>query len=346
MKRERTVHSIGLFFFIILLFFGQIFFPSCSNTSAGGGNDDGSPPEPIPLLADIINNDVRLSWSPIEGATEIAVFRKTGSGTFQEIGGQAYSGESFTDDTCPRDLALTYSIRFTLDDASARDSQESNTVMISLTPIKVDDRVQATILEYQNSIKVSWDHQADADTYRLYRYQSKDDSTPMSFETANNYYDDSKASADTSYYYKVACIRDNVEFEKTDSFAMGIYSTHLDLFEPNDSKEEARQLTVGSGVQNAVIFSLPDGIGGVDSDVDWYRIEGSGVFEITIELENSLIDQGIVVEYENGDTVALSQNYSRTVTASDSMNEFRIFFQSSDENLSLIGTYTIGIKNP
>jgi len=229
-------------------------------------------------------------------------------------------------------------------------------VVISISDIIVVGNLDASVLKHTGKIDVTWSFHEDASYYKIYRYNSKADQNPVSFITESNinFYEDKTTNEygpliDTPYYYKVSIIEGSYEHPQTSAFAFGIFSSVVDLFEPNDRyyppiHDEAKNLIPGVE-ETAVLYSFADGDGAYMEDVDWYSFSGNGdcIAVIVTMQEYSPLIGNIQLSIHEGNEYLLNDNVN-TIYIEDSTDFiFRIEFCIAG-NDQLIDLYFIEVE--
>jgi hypothetical protein len=243
-------------------------------------------------------------------------------------------------------VELCYKIEFVLQDNSVINSNESNSVVVSIPDDYMTDEVTASNLEYNNQIRVYWNDAGGVDAYKVYRYESTGFGNPEIFDAATNEYLDMSGSekgpdADTPYFYRVACVAGGVTYAESSVYSVGIFHTEIDYFENNDTLENAAEIP--GGEQTAYIYSFQDGDA---QDTDWYTSPGTGSerdIQITVTLpEDSPLSGEIrLIIYTTGVPKVLSEgkNYIG-YTGADTLY-FRIEFIKTDPDVDCLDLYSI-----
>ncbi len=146
-----------------------------------------------------------------------------------------------------------------------------------VTPPAVDS------LAIEGSVSISWDFDPGADSYRLYRETSPGGAGLMSVYAGNGTcFKDRVPAADTIYYYRLAKIRGNREFEMS-VYVPGVASGIARDSQDNDQRERATRV---SFVTPATIHYYRDGIGNEIEDRDWYYMIVPPRSVITVAVTN------------------------------------------------------------
>ena len=160
-------------------------------------------------------------------------------------------------------------------------------------------------------------------TYNLYRSSGKNnfDSNTVKVvtEITTNEYMDTTAARDTLYYYKVSYVYNRME-SPLSTAAGGIYAAFIDNFENNNT----RLAIAGKGntpslntAHTAYLYSLPDGAGDVEADIDWYKYRG--------EAKQIFIDVSPAADTDLGGSVLFELYFNGLLKINDSINSDRTF---------------------
>ncbi|HUX13978.1 MAG TPA: hypothetical protein VMW87_13185 [Spirochaetia bacterium] len=124
-------------------------------------------------------------------------------------------------------------------------------------------------LAVEGRICISWDIDPGADSYRLYRECSPEGAGRMLVYTGRgSRFEDRAPGMDIIYYYRLAKVRGEREFEMSD-YVPGVASGVAKDSEDNDRRENATLVTF---VTPATIHYFRDGIGNEIEDRDWYAM--------------------------------------------------------------------------
>lgn len=306
----------------------------------------GQTPLEVALQARVEDSTVILTWD-VSDLASFKVFRRSGGGDFAEIAAESNPAASFTDTTCPENTELSYRLTFTLVDSTSFDSLVSNTVIILSDPVSYQTvSITASRLEYNDRIRIFWDAVPGAEAYRLYRAESEDFSTAVTFPCPANQYDDVSSgaggpSAGTPYFYKVACVIDDVVYPGSTVTAAGLFRAEIDYFEENDSRLSAEE--TGGVSETACLFSFDDGI---LQDVDWYKYTGDETsVRITISLEPESLLAGearLVVENTGASLVLAEGDNSLDYTGGEDLF-FRVEFIYFNPPGDILDDYEVGL---
>lgn len=222
--------------------------------------------------------------------------------------------------------------------------------------------LEASLLEYNNRIKLSWDRAIDVEEYIIYRASSRD-VAPIEIDRVTDSrayieYNDSTALADIPYYYQVRWINQSIEYGSASSQVLGVRSNTVDINEPLNN--EYSTLNSGSYVPDnsnpPILYSFNDGKGLIESDTDWYRYEGKKGDSVSFEILKPTVFNTVELQiYYNGnleDPIQISKDTHQEIftipdpfsTQEDTTVYFKIYpVTGSNENI--IGTYSVTISN-
>jgi hypothetical protein len=134
----------------------------------------------------------------------------------------------------------------------------------------------------EREIDVSWDADAAADEYLLYR-----DTDPLGLFNHLCYrgkklcYKDSGLESDMRYYYKLAKRRAERIFDKSACVLGAANDIRRDQYEPNDTPDTAAEFY---NVTDANIYFYRDNHGNELEDVDWYWVKIEPMRNITFRV--------------------------------------------------------------
>jgi hypothetical protein len=157
------------------------------------------------------SNSISLSWTDTStGESSYLIERKTGAGgTYAQIASIAANSTGWTDNatndpSSPPQPVTTYYYRVRSYDGSATFgpySAESSTTTYAATPANVT----ASAGTFYDKVHLSWDAAGGAVSYQLYRSTTNDVNTALLLApSSTNSFDDTGATAGTTYYYWVA----------------------------------------------------------------------------------------------------------------------------------------------
>lgn len=153
----------------------------------------------------------------------------------------------------------------------------------------------ASIMQYDDRIRLFWfvEPEAAGDIYyHVYRSESRTGKNELIATVYSNEYEDMEGpslilKSDTPYFYSVAWGKDEVEYGEPNQRVLGLFSSVIDVFEPNDHIFSARLLEKDREV-GTYLFSLYDANGEHVIDTDWYVFQRdnssySEMLSVTIE---------------------------------------------------------------
>lgn len=336
----KNIYTISIILLIILFF-----------TFLGCPADPAKPESPdIDVLARVVGQDVVLTWDTVKDVSAFTVYRKQGTGSFDELAVVETPGSTYTDTACPVEVELCYKIEFVLQDNPVINSNESNTVVVSVPDDYMTNKVTASRLQYRNQIRIYWNDVNGVDSYKVYRYESTEFADPEIFDAATNkYLDESSAErgpvAGVPYFYRVACVAGGITYVESSMYPVGIFHTEIDHFENNDTPENAAEIP--GGEQTAYIYSFQDGDA---QDTDWYTSPGTGSprdIQITVTLpDDSQLNGEIRLVFDSIEipNVVLAEGTNSIGFGVTETLNFRIEFIYFDVYLDVLDSYNIQIN--
>ncbi|MCG8570535.1 MAG: hypothetical protein MJB14_10385 [Spirochaetes bacterium] len=164
----------------------------------------------------------------------------------------------------------------------------------------------ATRLIYDDQIGLTWSTITDVDSYKVYRYKVKADNSGYEDRTEISDTDctdgscmDNSVTANTPYYYTVACVKDGTEYVESD-YVFGLRSSVDDSFEVNDNRSDIEP-QIGSTIfgagDHSLLYSCKDGKSSYTTETDWYK------YTTIIDNEDIIINVKLdsATQYSNGD---------------------------------------------
>jgi hypothetical protein len=209
--------------------------------------------------------------------------------------------------------------------------------------------VKASCLHYSDRIRVTWNHAEGAESYKVYRYlHKKPGFLDDVFPSTTNIFEDTDASADTPYFYKVVSVIDSKTSELSANYVKGIYSTMVDTFEPNDDKPQAGEVPAGEtgwapAAPNAVIYSFSEGEA---QDIDWYTYTGEySLVNIKVLLPGgSQFDGKLTLRIENGNSYKILVTGENELGYSGKDLTFSIEVTVPNADIDATGIYTVYLE--
>jgi hypothetical protein len=268
--------TVRICFFSWLLL--PILFFSCKGGKSGNGGIEESD-FVTNLEASYSGESVVLVWQNVETAEHHHLFRKAGNGEYTEIEVLEGNASTFTDNNPEPRSNLVYAIR-----------SETNTG--ELSPLSVPSPVllplhvlgtQASLLEFDDRIRISWNTRNADDSYALYRLETAGDLDPVLItETGGNFFDDlcsalvNPPDKGVPCFYRVVWKdSEGLEHGTLASLVPGLADDFSDPFEPNDiisDLDDQNTTTVFTG-SNPGLYSFSDGDVNLYQDTDWYLYE-------------------------------------------------------------------------
>lgn len=182
----------------------------------------------------------------------------------------------------------------------------------------------------ENGILVEWERDPGADLYLLYRDRAAAGSfSELVYKGSEVSYLDRDVLDSTFYYYRLAKVKGETEFEKS-GYSYGVAGPiKRDRYESNDLKESASQLDY---VTSANLFYYTDLTNGeIVSDRDWYEVEvdGGRTLHIVIYIADSgqsYINDSLFFCEEEGEVLPVNNGFEYAIKNS-SFSKRRFRFQ-------------------
>ncbi|HEX3046142.1 MAG TPA: hypothetical protein VHY08_15410 [Bacillota bacterium] len=244
-----------------------------------------TPPSQVTVARE--NGGLRVSWSESTGAEAYQVLRKDGDCDFTGITGEGVSGTSWTDMDYPKNKVIQYKV------VSLGANQTASQPSAASTPIS--DQVldlKASLLAYSDQVTLTWSvHPEGPDLYKIRRSTSQADlNGQVVGETAGNSFCDTSGvsnyppTQDTPYYYRVTWVKDGIEYGKEVRRVLGMCSSKVDSFEPNNVSAQAALLIKGL-TSTAYTYAFDESLGEGAVDPDWYWYQKSGAAQEALRAE-------------------------------------------------------------
>jgi hypothetical protein len=270
----------GVFLLVSILLI-TVFWTSCTNPSGGGpGSGELKPPSYVEVT--IEKGEPVITWDTVDDAEGYYLYKKAGKGKFLDTG-IIVSGTEYIDIGGFAGLDIQYAVKSFAGTSRSPLSAPSGVVFVNV------QNVWATRFQYGDRIELSWDRHSQADSYNIYRCTSADGSGAEMIGTVANdpnetsfiLIDDGEephpAAGNTPYWYRVVWVESAVEYGTSGFVSLGIYGDEVDYNEPfnNDYYDLDNQspIGIGSGSITNYLYSINNGNGSRDDDVDWFRFE-------------------------------------------------------------------------
>ncbi len=155
-----------------------------------------------PKLKKVTNavNGVKIEWNKVTGAKTYAVYRKTGSGKWEQVA-KNIKTTSYTDTTAKSGTKYFYSVR-----AKSAAGFSKYADSLSLNYISTPKISKLSNIDY--GVKITWNKVSGADTYQVYRKQ-KGKKWVRLCTTTDKYFIDSDIRYGKTYYYAVRACSDS-----------------------------------------------------------------------------------------------------------------------------------------
>jgi hypothetical protein len=268
MKKQESIRNILICIAVSFLFI------TCDGPSPV--ISPGQPPGWV--SAEFAGDRIIVEWDNPDDSDLYKVYRKDGNMDYIELA--ECTSPVFCDEHYREEDVMSYIVCCHYPGGGWTDpSPPSNNVS------KYIQKVEASILQFDDRIEVTWDEQSQALSYNVYRYLSKADPNPVIFPDimttvfTDQYRENDPLSpgANKPYYYQVTWNQENygssVEYGQGGVYALGIYSTEVDYYEINNDwtdLEDQESCSVFSKDQPPITFCLDDG----EKDDDWYKYYG------------------------------------------------------------------------
>lgn len=225
---------------------------------------------------------VKVTWEKVTGAEGYKVYRKSGSGSYKQIG--TTSKTSYTDKTAKSGTTYTYTVKAYK--SKTESSYNSGLSRKYLAAPKVETKV------YTSTIKLSWDKIGSAKEYEVYRKASGESKWKKLTTTTKISYKDTNVKNNKTYSYRVKAVNGKT---------VSSYDTVKQLFLSTPKLSSVKN--TNSGVK--ITWSKVSGAEGYKI----YRKTGSGSFKLIGTTTNNKTYTYTDKDYEPGKT------YTYTVRA-------------------------------
>jgi hypothetical protein len=167
----------------------------------------------FPLRA---GTNVILMWTPVPGATEYKLLKKTGEGDYKQV----YKGpvNNFTDPDAPPAKTIEYKV---IAISAGKEGKPSSVAMLKGIEPPKPPKITGT-LPSANNIVLRWTNPPGSMFFNLYRAEKKGGPYTLLGSFQQDSYTDRKVKKGVSYYYQVAAVdKNNMESAKSEP-AMGM----------------------------------------------------------------------------------------------------------------------------
>lgn len=155
----------------------------------------------------------------------------------------------------------------------------------------------------ENAMVICWEDDPGAHEYCLYKDVTPGSFSKLIYRGSDLSFTDTNVDDNTFYYYKLAKIKGETEFDKS-SYTCGVTgSIKTDKYEDNDNKDCALPIELEDTYAN--IFYYTDLYGNTIVDRDWYYVEVDAGRTVNIQVfildtNNSYIDDSLFFCIEGG----------------------------------------------
>jgi|GEM_PF-2561176 len=178
-------------------------------------------------------NNVKISWNSASGANEYHVYR-----SLNETSG--YTRMTKTTDTYTFDTDINptqkYYYKVKSYNTSTGKYSEDSLVNSGYIKLKAPTSLSATDGTYDNKVRLTWNSVSYANQYYIYRATYSNGTYTNIGHTSNPYYEDTTATSNTTYYYKVVAEISSIARARSDySNLDNGYSEEVDTIIPTGS---------------------------------------------------------------------------------------------------------------
>ncbi len=272
------------FFALVCLFL----FGSCNNSivqvlpdGKSEPTELPSSPESISVLFNSKNGTIDINWENTEDDVTYEVYRSTDNSNSVLLDSNL-TENNYSDGGYPLGSAVSYQVRSLNLSSVNSEFTESSSLTINVADYAVKNST-ASVLEYNDRIRVSWDHIVNEDVspeYTIFRFRSKEveDETPVKLENitihdgpeGTKYIDDNTVFEKTPYYYNIQWQDLNTKnIGKESNLVFGIYvdSENENISEPNNDWEKLQYNVTFPAMTDLFIFK-----NGTEKDIDTFKI--------------------------------------------------------------------------
>ncbi|MGN1305020.1 MAG: fibronectin type III domain-containing protein [Oscillospiraceae bacterium] len=248
-------------------------------------------------------NEKTFSWNSINGADHYNVYRyNSKTKKFSLIA--KTTDTSYSDPKAKRGQTYSYKVAAVCEEGRGSLSEEYKTTIPELDAPAISADFDG------KSVHISWDDISKAQSYNVYRYNTKTKKYKLIKETSWNWYYDEKIKPDNKYTYKVCAV---------DSFGKGEYSNIVSVKVPEIKLPSAPVITKTEAGTYSVKFS-------------WNDVKGANEYKIYQYNPNTK-------KYELFDTTL-----STSVTINFLSSDTTYYFKVAAKNLKGTGAFSKQIK--
>jgi fibronectin type 3 domain-containing protein len=203
-------------------------------------------------------NSISLSWTAVSGVTGYRIYRLSGS-SYSQIGTTSlttYTDTGLTASTAYSYRVVSYNGQNESDPASVSGTTSDNgSGTISPPPAKSTGLVVSSASS--SGINLSWTGVANADSYDIYRSNTKDGTAAKIGSTAETSYTDNTVGAGSAYFYSVKGVNASGSSPYSDKafayvashYALPTYGeSYLESLEAGDKRYYRLQVSAGQNI--------------------------------------------------------------------------------------------------
>ena len=268
---------------------------------------------------------VRVTWSTVTGATHYRVYRAASEGGAKTALGSWQTTTTYDDGSTSPGVTYYYSVKAAVDDSGTRASGYSSENS-GWRALSAPGGISATDGTYTDKVRVTWSTVTGATHYRVYRAASEGGAkTALGSWQAATSYDDTSATAGTTYYYSVQAATDDSgtyasDYSSEDSGWRLLIHTITANKTGNGTITPAGDVTVEhGGTTNFLMEADPtyhiESIKTNDSHTGGSPFTGNGLTSTNYTWSNIVADGTVTVHFAmNTYTITVSKTGCGTVT--------------------------------
>lgn len=294
----------SLIFYIVILTFIMV---SCTQTSvfdaSEGANSKTKKPKPPGMVTAIFNNGtIDVTWDPVPGATAYIIYRKENGGEYHRLFRNESEGVSYSDGTYSFDTDIAYYIRACKGQTTSSYSRASNNLVIQKS-MMIPEKPQVISFYAVQTIYISWEPDDRTDSYALYR--TCDTGEELVYKGSDIDYTDSDLEPSLMYYYRLALIKNGLEYAKSES-VLGVCAAIV-VEEPHDTdattdvSHDVVPLDDTDSL-DATMYTYGDTDDTVVAATDRYTVPvpPNSAAVITIDFTENLVDNELLLTIDDG----------------------------------------------
>ena len=260
-----------IFIVIIIVF-------ACAPPDAPSPGPSSLPDPPSAAAVRFTGSSLFVSWDGVPEADSYKIYREVNYGQFLLLTDYQITETSFDDTNFNVETTYRYAVASVNENGASRKSEPSDSISISADSVIVHNP-DASVYEFDNKIKVSWDVFPNADSYNVYRSLDKNFSSPvLCGNSIVNYFEDTLVEGETPCFYSVLWVKNDTEYGQAAEPVFGIFGDVIDVYEQNDDYTDVKdqaESTIFDIETPPLLFNYPDGNGDFVRDIDWYKYAGN-----------------------------------------------------------------------